>query len=87
MTQVLDVKRIVSEDAEKIIAFTILVFAYISVPVFLIVLLILGFLDLRYILRFILGGSSFDLVISIFLSSLIIVILLGLRSLIRWLKE
>lgn len=76
-----------SEDVEKIIAFTILIFTYLSIPIFLIILALLVFIDLRYILRFILGGNFFDLTIAILVLILTGILIYGLKTLIQWLRD
>ena len=78
---------VVSEDVEKIIAFTILIFLYISIPVLSVFLLLFTFLELRYIFNIVLDRNFVDLGNAILVFILIIVLIWMLKRVLRWLNH
>ena len=75
-----------SEDTKNIIAFTILIFLYILLPVLSVFLVLLTFLEIRYILRFILERNFINLDNIIIVFILIIALIVTLKRLILWLR-
>ena len=76
-----------SEDIEKIIALTIVTLIYISVPFFVVIVILLVFIDIRFLSRSILEGSLSMLLQSIFVTIIIIIIIIILRFVIQWIKN
>ena len=75
-----------TENSEQIIALTIVTLAYMSISFFLFIIIILIFLDMRHILRYLQGSNVLDFNQIVIITFLILIITYVLRILIRWIK-
>ena len=75
-----------TENSEQIIALTIVTLAYMAISFFLFIIVILIFLDIRHILRYLQRRNVLDLNQTVILTFLILIITYTLRILIRWIK-
>ena len=77
----------ISEDLEKIIALSIIVFIICSVPILVLIIIGLIFLDIRYIIRLILFRDVLNLLFIIIISISIIFVGFILSRVLLWLKK
>ena len=87
MSDILRVKRVVSEDVKKILALIIVTLSFLSLPVLLFVFVVVLYFDVTYAVQFYQTRSVMDALALVGLTILSAGVFLLLRISIKWIRK